>query len=147
MVVPVYCRLCLGRLGRDHSLTQSSGLDHETGQPSIGQAALFGLCPKCGSRTLFGGVARFAPKCRACGLDFTGFNVGDGPAAFLILIVGAIVVGLAVWLQFSLAPPFWVHILLWVPISTALVIFGLRAAKAALVYAEFRNRAGEAGRK
>ena len=59
------------------------------GQPGIASAALFGLCPKCGSRTLFGGVAQFAPRCRVCGLDFSSFNVGDGPAAFLTLIIGA----------------------------------------------------------
>ena len=56
-------------------------------------AALFGLCPQCGARGLFDGVAQFAPKCRACGLDFSTFNVGDGPAAFLTLIIGALVVG------------------------------------------------------
>ncbi len=116
----------------------------EKGQPSIGQAALFGLCPSCGARTLFSGWVRFAPKCRVCGLDLSQFNVGDGPAAFLILIVGAIVVGLAAWLQVAIAPPFWVHMILWLPLSTLLVIIGLRAAKAALILAEYRNRAGEA---
>ncbi len=124
----------------------SGNPDHQKGQPGMAEAALFGLCPRCGARSLFGGVAKFAPRCRVCGLDYTQFNVGDGPAAFLILIVGALVVGLAVWLQVSVAPPFWVHALLWVPLSTALVIFGLRAAKAALMLAEYRNKAGEAGR-
>lgn len=113
----------------------------------MGEAALFGLCPQCGARTLFGGLTRFADHCRACSLDFTKFNVGDGPAAFLILIIGALVVGLAMWLQLSFEPPVWVHVLLWVPLTTGLVIFGLRAAKAALVFAEYRNQAGEAGRK
>ena len=59
--------------------------------PSLAAATFQGLCPNCGARTLFGGLARFASKCRACGLDFESYNVGDGPAAFLILIVGAIV--------------------------------------------------------
>ena len=59
--------------------------------PSLAAATFKGLCPRCGARTLFAGLARFAPKCRACGLDFASYNVGDGPAAFLILIVGAIV--------------------------------------------------------
>ena len=55
------------------------------------RAALQGLCPRCGTKTLFAGLASFAPRCRACGLDFAAFNVGDGPAAFLIFIVGGIV--------------------------------------------------------
>ena len=125
----------------------SDNPDAEKGQPTIGQAALLGLCPKCGARTLFDGIIRFASRCRVCGLDFTRFNVGDGPAAFLILIVGAVVVGLAVWLQVAAEPPFWVHILLWVPLSTALVLGGLRVAKGALLASEYRNKAREAGRR
>ena len=117
------------------------------GQPSIVLAALFGLCPQCGGRTLFTGVASFTPRCRACGLDYSAFNVGDGPAAFLTLIIGALVTGLALWLELAWHPPFWVHILLWVPFTAAAVIWGLRAGKAALLAAEFQQKAGEAGRK
>lgn len=117
----------------------------KSGQPSMGEAALFGLCPACASRTLFAGIIRFSPRCRSCGLDFTRFNVGDGPAAFLTLIVGALVAGLAIWLQLAADPPFWVHILLWVPLTTGLTVGGLRLAKGALLASEFRNKAREAG--
>lgn len=115
------------------------------GQPGLVPAALFGLCPKCGARTLFEGVAQFAPRCPACGLDYGQFNVGDGPAAFLTLIIGALVVGLALWVELAWHPPFWVHIVLWVPLTLGAVIWGLRAGKAALLAAEFRRKAGEAG--
>lgn len=115
----------------------------QKGQPGIAAAALFALCPKCGARTLFSGVAQFAPRCRACGLDFSSFNVGDGPAAFLTLIIGAIVTALAIWVEFGFRPPFWVHILLWVPLTAGLVLWGLRAGKAALLAAEYQRRAGE----
>jgi len=108
------------------------------------QAALFGLCPRCGAHGLFGGMTRFAPRCRVCGLDFAQFNVGDGPAAFLTLIIGALVTGLALWLELAAHPPFWVHIVLWVPFTAGAVIWGLRAGKAALLAAEFRRHAGEA---
>ncbi len=117
------------------------------GQPGLVPAALFGLCPKCGSRTLFEGVAQFAPRCRACGLDYSTFNVGDGPAAFLTLIIGALVTGLALWLELAWHPPFWVHIALWVPFTAGAVIWGLRAGKAALLAVEFQRNAGEAGGK
>jgi uncharacterized protein (DUF983 family) len=116
---------------------------HSKGQPGFARAALFGLCPRCGARTLFAGVARFAPTCRACGLDYDQFNVGDGPAAFLTLIIGALIAFLAIWLQLALEPPFWVHIVLWIPLTTGLVIAGLRAGKAALLTAEYRREAGE----
>ncbi len=84
------------------------------------------------------------PKCRACGLDFAGFNVGDGPAAFLILIIGALVTGLAVALELAAEPPFWVHILLWLPL-TALAGRSPRSAlaKGLLLALEYRHRARE----
>ncbi|MBD3728436.1 MAG: DUF983 domain-containing protein [Sphingomonadales bacterium] len=120
---------------------------HEKGQPgagpSVAEVALFGLCPKCGAKTLFDGTVKFAPRCRACGLDYSQFNVGDGPAAFLTLIIGAVVVGLALWLELAWHPPFWVHALLWIPITALSVVYGLRAGKAALLASEYRNKAGE----
>ncbi|MGD9470829.1 MAG: DUF983 domain-containing protein [Novosphingobium sp.] len=122
-----------------------SGNPDTKGQPSLVEAALFGLCPRCGARTLFDGIARFAPRCRACALDYSTFNVGDGPAAFLTLIVGGLIAVLAIWLQLAVEPPFWLHVLLWVPLATLLVIGGLRAAKAALLHAEYSRDAREAG--
>lgn len=113
------------------------------GQPGLVSAALFGLCPRCGSRTLFAGVAKFAERCRVCSLDFSSFNVGDGPAAFLTLIIGALVVGLAIALELAAHPPFWVHVVLWVPFTAGAVIWGLRAGKAALLAAEYQRKAGE----
>ena len=107
------------------------------------RAALQARCPQCGVGPLFDGWVRFASHCRACGLDFSASNVGDGPAAFLILIVGGLVTALALFLQLAASPPFWVHILLWVPITTALVIVCLRASKSALLIIEYRNQARE----
>ncbi len=77
---------------------------------------------------------------RACGLDFGQYNVGDGPAAFLTLIVGAIVLGLALAVEANFHPPFWVHILLWVPLTVAAVIGSLRVSKAILLILEHRHR-------
>ena len=94
---------------------------------------------------LFDGIAQFAPACRKCSLDFAQFNVGDGPAAFLTLIIGALIVGLALWLEVAVHPPFWVHIMLWIPLTTAAVIWGLRVGKSALLAAEYQRKAAEAG--
>ena len=104
----------------------------------------FGNCPRCRAKTLFAGVISFAPKCRSCGLDYSAFNVGDGAAAFLTLIIGAVVSGLAIWLQLRVEPPFWVHIVLWVPLTTFAVLAGLRYGKSRLLVAEYRRKAGEA---
>ena len=99
-------------------------------------------CPRCGQAPLFQGPVRFVSKCKACGLDIDSFNVGDGPAAFLILIVGALVVVAALVLDASAEPPWWVH-LVWIPIAAALTVGGLRVAKAWLLGQEYRHRARE----
>ncbi len=121
--------------------------DNAKGQPraqvSVGEAALFGLCPDCGQRTLFVGPVKFADRCRVCGLDFSRYNVGDGGAAFLILIITALVIGLAIIVQVMFGPPFWVQALIWIPITTALTIWGTRVAKAALLVSEHRRDARE----
>ncbi len=85
---------------------------------------------------------RFAGKCPSCGLDYTAFNVGDGPAAFLILIVGAILTAGAIAVELAFEPPYWVH-LVWLPLGLALTVFGLRFGKGLLLAQEYRHRAGE----
>ena len=91
---------------------------------------------------MFTGWVQFAHECRNCGLDLDSFNVGDGPAAFLILIVGAIVVVGALVLDAAVTPPWWVH-LIWVPVAAALTIGGLRLAKAWLLAQEYQHLARE----
>jgi uncharacterized protein (DUF983 family) len=118
---------------------------HE-GQPGIAKAALFGLCPQCGAKTLFTSPARFADRCGNCGLDYTGFNVGDGPAALLTLVIGALIIVMALMLDSAVRPPFWVHVVIWVPVTAAMTVYALRVSKAALLAAEHYNRAREAGR-
>ena len=134
----------MGRLGRTHALMPDDSSE-TAGRPGLVPVALFGLCPACGSRTLFAGVAQFADRCTVCTLDLTRFNVGDGPAAFLTLIIGAVIVGLALWVEVAFSPPFWVHALLWIPLTAGAVIWGLRVGKAALLGMEFSRNAREAG--
>ncbi len=124
-------------------MPQPDGQFEQQGQPPLLEAALRGLCPRCGAQTLFTGPTRFARACRACGLDFEQYNVGDGPAAFLTLIVGGLVTALALTLEVLVYPPFWVHMLLWIPLTTILVIGTLRIAKAMLLIQEHRKQAAE----
>ena len=111
--------------------------------PTIAQVALKGLCPRCGKPTLFAKWSTFADRCPNCGLDFSKFNVGDGPAAFLTLILGALVVALAITLELKVHPPLWLHMLIWIPFTAGGVVLSLKAAKGALMSAEYRNAARE----
>jgi uncharacterized protein (DUF983 family) len=112
-------------------------------EPTIVQVGLRSLCPRCGARTLYVGMIKFAPRCIACGLDFDAFNVGDGPAAFLTLIIGTLICIAAITFELTVHPPIWLHILLWPPITIALVIGSLRVAKGMLLASEYRNHARE----
>lgn len=108
------------------------------------RAAAGGCCPRCGRGRLYAGLLRFNPRCPNCGLDLAAFNVGDGPAAFLTLVIGAIVVGLALWVELSFRPPWWVHVLLWTPLVVLGTIGSLRVAKGVLLGLEYRHMAAEA---
>lgn len=115
----------------------------EKGQPGLVPAALFGLCPDCGAKTLFSGPVRFSDRCDKCGIDYSAFNVGDGPAALLTMAIGALIIVAAINLEIAAHPPFWVHALIWVPVTVILVVLSLRFAKGALLVAEHRNKAKE----
>ncbi|MFZ4381492.1 MAG: DUF983 domain-containing protein [Sandarakinorhabdus sp.] len=86
----------------------------------------------------------FASRCTKCGLDYGRFNVGDGAAAFLIFIVGGVVMVAALVTDARYAPPWWVHVLLWTPLTIGLTIALQRIAKGLLVALEFRGSAGQA---
>lgn len=115
--------------------------------PEPMSAALKGQCPKCGASGLYAGLAGFAPECRQCGLDYSSFNVGDGPAAFLTMIIGTVLVILALVLEQGLHPPVWVHIILWPLIGAAMTIALLRITKGWLLATEYRRGAEEARNK
>jgi uncharacterized protein (DUF983 family) len=111
-------------------------------EPSPLASAIAGRCPRCANGRLFSGWVKFAPRCAVCGLDFSSFNVGDGPAAFLIFIVGTITVVAALVVDGAFSPPWWVH-LIWLPVAAALTIVGLRFSKALLLALEYRHLARE----
>jgi uncharacterized protein (DUF983 family) len=115
------------------------------GAPSPLVRALGGRCPRCGVGPLFDGPLAFARRCCACRLDYAAFNVGDGPAAFLILIIGAIVTAGAIWLELAADPAWWVH-LVWVPVAGLLTVGGLRLGKAWLLAQEYHSQAREGRR-
>ena len=106
-------------------------------------AGLKGRCPRCGEGRLFSGYLSVGKRCGNCGLDYSFADAGDGPAVFVILIIGFVVVGLALWMEVTLSPPMWVHFLLWVPLTLVLALTALRLIKGILITLQYRNRAAE----
>jgi uncharacterized protein (DUF983 family) len=107
------------------------------------KSAMRGRCPRCGQGRLFKGYLSLQPGCTACGLDYDVIDAGDGPAAFVILLIGFIVVGLALFVEVSYGPPLWLHLLLWLPLTLILCLPLLRLLKGLMIGLQFRNRAAE----
>ncbi|MFO1024274.1 MAG: DUF983 domain-containing protein [Acetobacteraceae bacterium] len=102
-------------------------------------------CPRCGEGTLFKNLLEVRPACEKCGLDLTKVDVGDGAVVPVIMVLGAIIVILAFWVEFKYEPPLYVHAILWVAVTTPLAIFLMRVTKAALVIQQYRHRSSEMG--
>jgi uncharacterized protein (DUF983 family) len=115
----------------------------DSGYPPVSllSAALGCRCPRCGRGKVFDGLLTIVPRCAACGLDISAQDAGDGPAVFVILILGAIVVLLAALVEINFAPPIWVHIVLWFPLTLSGAILLLRPLKAGLIALQYRHLA------
>ncbi len=104
-------------------------------------------CPRCGKGALFKSTWSLdvAQRCADCDLDLRFVDPGDGPAVFAIMILGFLILGAALIVEFKLSPPLWVHVVLWAPV-TLVVAFGLlRPLKGVLVALQYHHRA-EQGR-
>ena len=113
--------------------------------PSLLIVALLCRCPRCGKGRLFKGLLDVHPVCAICELDLSGNDSGDGAAALVILALGAIVVGMAFWVEFHFFPPLWVHAVLWPMVILPLAIAMIRPTKAALIAIQYRHRSSEMG--
>src|SRR3954463_5850427 len=114
--------------------------------PSLFQSAMRGLackCPRCGEGKLYAGFLTLRPGCENCGLDYAFIDSGDGPAVFIIMIAGAIVVGAALIVEVKYQPPFWLHAALWLPLILTTTLLPLRSMKALLIALQFHHKAAE----
>ena len=106
-------------------------------------AGLAGRCPACGRGKLFSGYLNLAPRCNVCGLDYSFAEAGDGPAMFVILVTGFIVVGAALFVEMTYAPPYWLHALIWGPLAILLPLLLLRSFKGVLIALQYKHKAEE----
>ena len=114
-------------------------------QPGVNPllAGLRGRCPNCGQGRLFQGFLRLTPACTACGFDLAHADSGDGPAVFVIIIVGFLVVFAALFTEIAFRPPIWLHLVVWLPLASILCLSLLRPLKGLMVGAQIRNKASQ----
>jgi uncharacterized protein (DUF983 family) len=111
--------------------------------PSPVVAGLRARCPRCGAGALFRSGLTLRGKCERCGLSYAFADSGDGPAVFAIFILGFLVLGGALLVEFRLHPPVWVHVVLWGLLTPLLAFLLLRVLKATLIALQYKHQAGE----
>lgn len=116
-------------------------MEHQA--PSVIAAGLSARCPRCGKGPMFKRGLILCDRCSQCGLDFSFADSGDGPAVFAIFILGFLVLGGALIVEFKFGPPVWVHILLWGVLTPALAFGLLRTIKGLLIAQQYKHQAEE----
>ena len=106
------------------------------------RAGLLCRCPRCGRGKVFRGLLNVAAACHVCGLDLSAHDTGDGPAIFVILIVGGLAVAIAFIVETAFAPPIWAHLIYQIPLVLGLSILLLRPLKATLIALQYRHNVG-----
>ncbi len=117
----------------------------DTPAVSVVAAGLKARCPRCGGGALFRQGLVLRERCERCGLDYAFADSGDGPAVFAIFILGALVLGGALFAEFKLHVSVWMHIVLWGMMTPLLAFFLLRVLKATLIALQYKHKA-EQGR-
>jgi len=110
--------------------------------PSV-MRGLRGRCPHCGEGRLFAGFLSLGPKCESCGLDYRFADSGDGPAIFVILGAGFVVVFAALLVEVLYRPPYWLHAALWLPLILLTTLAPLRVVKGLLIALQYHHKAEE----
>ncbi len=106
---------------------------------------MYGLCPRCGAKTLFENPASIAFACRACALQLGKLERGARLAGLVTILMAALLIGVAMAVDVYLRPPFWLQVVVWAPLTMAVVIGTLRMYKTALLYRQYEVRAENGG--
>jgi uncharacterized protein (DUF983 family) len=108
--------------------------------PSLFRAALSGLCPRCGAKTLFQAPAQLADDCANCGLDILGLERGGRFVGVVTMLLALVLILAALGVDEWLRPPLWASFLFWGPVTVGSVIGGLRFYKTMWVYHQYEER-------
>lgn len=126
-------------------MTRKRVLENRQDWPAL-SAVSVGLacaCPRCGEGRLYAGMLTPAKGCSNCGLDYSFIDSGDGPAVFVILILGLVVAGFALLFEAAFQPPLWLHAVLWIPVIIAASLWALRITKAMMIAMQYNTSARE----
>jgi len=89
----------------------------------------------------------FTDICAVCGADFRDEDAGDGPAIFVIFIVGIFIVPMAIGFDMILDPPFIVTLIIWGPIIIGICLWLLRLMRGVMFNIAWQRSAREVRRQ
>ncbi len=107
------------------------------------RAGLRCRCPRCGEGRLFKGYLDVVDLCEVCGLELARNDSGDGPAVFLIFILGFTIVPLALMVAMRVDWPLWLHAIIWSVVILGTALGMLRPAKGMTLALQYRYRRDE----
>lgn len=90
-------------------------------------------CPACGRGELYSSFLKVRPQCPECGTELHHQRADDAPPYFTMVIVAHVVVGGILWMEKAFAPPTWVHLAIWLPLTLLLSLWLLPRVKGMLV--------------
>lgn len=100
------------------------------------------MCPRCGQSRLFkaGITLDIVESCGTCNLALARNDSGDGPAVFMVFILGFLLVPAALVFDAFFEPALWVHAVLWTVVALGICLFTLQPIKAYVVALQFKHR-------
>lgn len=110
---------------------------------SPGDTGMKGKCPRCGRGKLFAGFLSLADECSVCGLKYEFADSGDGPAWFIMTGIGFVIATAAMLTEIMFQPPYWLHALLWFPLTLVLAIAPIRPLKGLMIARQYQTDARE----
>lgn len=122
-------------------------MTHDYPPQSPYAVGIAGRCPRCGEGSLFSEFLTVRPSCTQCGLDLAFADSGDGPAVFVTLLAGFVVMGLGLWTMLKFEPPFWLFLIIFVPLTLIVCLGMLRPLKGLLVALQYSNKAEQGQRE
>src|SRR4029078_3716170 len=93
---------------------------------------LLGRCPCCGKGRMFGAFLKVKDHCEGCGEELHHHRGDEFLDYVVTLIVGPLLVPAVLSVETNFAPPYWVHLALWLPPTLILTLGLLQPVKRAI---------------
>ena len=97
-----------------------------------------GRCPRCGEGHIFRTFLKVNHSCSACGLELHHHRADDFPPYLVVAFVGHLMLSLVIYVEVTFAPPYWVHLALWIPLTLGLSVGLLQPVKGAVIALQWR---------